>query len=94
MKVRTSPANTIYYWSGDVQIYYLADRYCPVDIIWPIDAEATGPYQRIFSPQTRYVILGDSYFIPRPGWLYTELERTGYTLETVIQDQEVYRRRE
>lgn len=87
----TSPNDRIYYWSGDTQIYYLADRRCAIDIIWPLYAEATGPYQRIFSPQTKYVILGESNNIPRPAWLYAGLVGE-YALETVIEDQEVYRR--
>jgi len=87
----TSSADYIYYWSGGVQLYYVADRRCPVDIIWPLYAEATGPYQRIFVPQTKYIIVGESNNIPRPDWLYTELAGK-YKLETVIQDQEVYRR--
>jgi hypothetical protein len=91
VKGHTSPIDYIYYWSGDVQIYYLADRRCPIDIIWPLYAEATGSYQRIFAPRTKYVIVGESNNIPRPDWLYTELAKK-YTLETVIRDQEVYRR--
>jgi 4-amino-4-deoxy-L-arabinose transferase-like glycosyltransferase len=83
VREHTSPADYIYYWSGDTQIYYLADRRCSIDIIWPLYAEATGPYQRIFSPQTKYVILGESNNIPRPDWLYAELAGE-YTLETVI----------
>ncbi|MBN1977742.1 MAG: glycosyltransferase family 39 protein [Anaerolineae bacterium] len=88
---RTSPSDYIYYWSGDTQIYYLADRRCAIDVLWPIYADATGPYQRIFSPRTKYVILGESNNIPRADWLYTELEGK-YALETVIDEQEVYRR--
>jgi 4-amino-4-deoxy-L-arabinose transferase-like glycosyltransferase len=87
----TSSSDYIYYWSGDVQLYYLSDRRCPVDIIWPLYAEATGSYQRIFVPQTKYVILGDSFSRPRPDWLYTELAAK-YTLENVIDGQEIYRR--
>ena len=91
VRERTLSTDRIYYWSGGVQIYYLADRLCPIDIVWPVYAEATGPYQRIFGEQTQYVILGESNNIPRADWLYTEL--TGkYVLETTIRDQEVYRR--
>ena len=87
----TSPGDYIYYWSGDTQIYYLADRRCPIDIIWPLYADATGSYKRIFSPRTKYVILGESNNIPRPEWLYAELDGK-YALEVTIEDQEVYRR--
>ena len=91
VRARTSPADRIYYWSGSVQVYYLADRRCAIDIVWPVYAEATGSYQRIFGEQTRYVIVGDSYLIPRADWLYPELAKN-YVLETVIRDQEIYRR--
>lgn len=88
---RTFPTDHIYYWSGDVQIYYLADRRCPIDMIWPRYAKATGPYQCIFAPQTKYVIVDDSNNRSAPDWLYTEMAKK-YTLETVIQGQKVYRR--
>jgi hypothetical protein len=87
----TSSSDYIYYWSGDVQLYYLSDRRCPVDIIWPLYAEATGSYQRIFVPQTKYVILGTSFSRSRPDWLYSELAEK-YTLEKVIDEQEIYHR--
>jgi 4-amino-4-deoxy-L-arabinose transferase-like glycosyltransferase len=87
----TSAADYVYYWSGNVEFYYLADRRCPIDVIWPLYAEATGPYQRIFVPQTKYVIVGGSFYVPQPGWLDAELAKD-YTLETVIADQQVYRR--
>ena len=91
LQARTTDQDYIYYWSGYTELYYLANRRCPVDIIWPIYAGATGSYQRIFNPQTRYVILGESNNIPRPDWLYEEVARA-YTLETIIDEQEVYRR--
>jgi hypothetical protein len=91
VRERTTPADRIYYWSGDTQIYYLADRRCAIDIIWPLYAEATGSHERIFSPRTRYVILGESNNIPRPDWLHRQLEGE-YRLERVIDGQEIYRR--
>lgn len=91
VQAHTHPSDYVYYWSGGVQLYYQADRRCPTDTIWPLYVEATGPYQRIFGPQTKYVILGESNSIPRPDWLYAELVEK-YTLETVIHGQEIYRR--
>jgi 4-amino-4-deoxy-L-arabinose transferase-like glycosyltransferase len=87
---RTDPSDYIYYWSGGVQVYYLADRRCPIDIIWPLYAEATGSHKRIFIPQTKYVITGQSNNIPRPNWL-NEMLADNYVVETVIQGEEVYR---
>jgi len=91
VKRHTTPTDHIYDWSIYLQIYYLADRRCPIDMIWPRYAEATGPYQRIFAPQTKYIIVDDSNNSSAPDWLYTELAKK-YTLETVIQGQKVYRR--
>lgn len=87
----TSSSDRVYYWSGAVQLYYLADRRCSIDMIWPMYVEAGGPYQRIFSQQTRYIILGESNNVPRPDWLRAELSNE-YVLETTIEGQQVYRR--
>lgn len=92
LKHHTSSADYIYYWSEDVQLYYMAERRCPIDIIWPVYAQATGPYQRIFVPQTKYIVISYINSIPRPSWLYAELV-DNYTLELTIEDQEIYRRK-
>ncbi|MBI1880469.1 MAG: glycosyltransferase family 39 protein [Chloroflexi bacterium] len=91
LRRHTSPSDYLYYWSESVQLYYMADRRCPIDIIWPLYAEATGPYQRIFVPQTKYVIVSLINSLPRPAWLKAEL-KDKYRLETVIASQEIYRR--
>lgn len=87
----TSTTDYIYYWSELVQLYYQADRRCPIDMIWPLYAEATGSYQRIFVPQTKYIIVSESNSMPHPDWLYTELAEK-YTLEKAIRDQQVFLR--
>jgi hypothetical protein len=87
----TTPEDCIYYWSDNVQLYYLADRHAPIDNIWPFYAEATGPYQRIFSPNTKYIIVGESINAARPDWLSEELDKN-YLLELTIDDEEIYRR--
>jgi hypothetical protein len=91
VREHTLPSDRIYYWSGDVQLYYLADRRCPVDIIWPLYIEATGLRERVFGPQTKYIIVDNGGDYPRPAWLYDNLAGK-YTLETAIQDQDIYRR--
>jgi hypothetical protein len=87
----TSPTDYLYYWSESVQLYFMADRRCPIDIIWPLYAQATGPYQRIFGPQTKYIIVSQINSLPRPAWFIAELNDK-YRLETVIAGQEIYRR--
>lgn len=88
---RTTTDDRLYYWSDNAQLYYLANRRSALDVIWPIHAGATAPYQRIFEPSTKYVILGEVDNLERPDWLYSELGGR-YVLETVIQEQEIYRR--
>ena len=88
---RTEPDDLVYYWSNSTQFYYLADRRCAIDIIWPRYAEATGSYKRIFTPSTKYIILGESPGVARPDWLYDELA-AHYKLEKVIWREGVYRR--
>jgi len=91
LQKHTDASDYIYYWSEDVQLYYIADRLCPIDIIWPVYAEATGPYQRIFVPQTKYIIISYINSLSPPAWLYPELAEQ-YKLETIIEDQKIYRR--
>jgi 4-amino-4-deoxy-L-arabinose transferase-like glycosyltransferase len=91
LRRHTSPAEYLYYWSESVQLYYLADRRCPIDIIWPLYAEATGSYQRIFGPQTKYIIVSRNNRLPLPPWFTAELAEK-YRLETVLANQEIYRR--
>ena len=86
------PSDYVYYWSDNIQFYYMADRRCPIDTIWPLYVAATGSHQRIFAPQTKYIIIGESNQAPYPTWLHPELAERGYRLETTIEDQEVYRR--
>jgi hypothetical protein len=87
---RTTPDERIYYWSGGVQLYYVANRRSSVDIIWPLYLGATGPHERIFDPKTKYLILGESNNVPRPEWLEPGAAEH-FVLETIIHGQEVYR---
>ena len=90
---RTTPADHIYYWSYHVQLYYLADRQTPIESPWPeyIEAFAASP-QRIFGPDTKYIILDTAINIPTPDWIYDELAED-YVLETEFDQQAIYRRR-
>jgi len=90
VSVHTQTTDLIYYWSSDVQLYYLSNRRCAIDIIWPIEVGATGAPQRIFSPLTKYIIVGEVTGMSRPAWLYEGL-REHCVLETVIQEQVIYR---
>ena len=91
IRERTTPTDQVYYWSEDVQFYYLVDRRCAIDIIWPFYVAATGPRERIFAPATKYIIVDTSRPNPDWHWLYRELTKN-YNLETVIYSQEIYHR--
>jgi hypothetical protein len=91
---RTSPDDLIYYWSGNVQVYYLADRRTPVDVVWPINVDATGPPDRVFNPKTKYIILGRSNAVSeQPEWLLSGIEQQ-FTREEKIENEIIYRRKD
>jgi len=90
----TSPEDRIYYWSGNMQLYYLADRRCPVDIIWPIHVNAIKNREKIYGPDTKYIILGRSNNLREyPDWLSQNVEHL-YFEETEIDGQKIFRRKE
>ncbi len=88
---RTTSADTIYYWSEDVQLYYLANRRGPIETVWSLYVDAMGPRERIFTPSTKYVIIDTSRSDNDWLWLYPELNKN-YNLEKVMYGQEIYRR--
>ncbi len=83
----------VYYWSEDVQLYYLAQRQPPIDMIWPIDIGASGPPQRIFTPETRLIIIDQKREPAPPGWFMAELA-ADYELTAQFDEQLIYRRTE
>ena len=87
----TNPDDLIYSWSNEPQLYYLANRHSPIDNLWTLYANATGPYDRIFSPRTEMIIINDDKLAPKPEWLFKELDKS-YNLETVIEEHSIYRR--
>ena len=91
IKSHTTPADFIYVWSINVQLYYYADRLPPIDILAPPYISATGPPERIFNPRTKYIIVDDIKIFFRPQWLLNGLEQN-YRLEKVINGMEIYRR--
>jgi hypothetical protein len=91
IKQRTNPDDLVYHWTDFPQIYYYAERNAPIDMIWPNQAELTGSYERIFSPQTQYILVGKSMYLPEPAWMQEELDEA-YQLEKVIDEQRIYRR--
>ena len=89
----SEPTERIYYWSQDVQLYYLAQRQSPVDIIWPYDLEAAQNLPALFAPQTELVIIDQRREPTPPEWFIDGLE-TNYLLEAAFDEQLIYRRNE
>ena len=81
----------IYYWSQDVQLYYLAERQSPVDIIWPYDLEAAQNLDALFAPQTRLIIIDERREPKPPNWFMNDL-LASYELIAQFDDQLVYQR--
>ncbi|RPJ27661.1 MAG: hypothetical protein EHM33_07300 [Chloroflexi bacterium] len=91
LQAHTTPEDLIYLGTMSVQAYYYADREPPIDVIWPDTIFMTGPAERIFDPRTKYIVLDTPEKIDHPQWLMEGLSRY-YYLETIIGDQEIYRR--
>jgi 4-amino-4-deoxy-L-arabinose transferase-like glycosyltransferase len=96
LQVHTEKQDYIYIWSTDVQLYYLADRTPPIDILWTDYISATGPAERIFHENTKYIVvrklkMANRPEFPRPQWFVDGLARN-YTLETTLGNHEIYRR--
>ncbi len=90
---QTEPEDSVYYWSEDVQLYYLASRRPPIDMIWPIDIGASGPPERIFTLETDLVIIDQRREPAPPEWFLAELANN-YELMAQFDEQLVYTRAE
>jgi 4-amino-4-deoxy-L-arabinose transferase-like glycosyltransferase len=82
----------VYYWSDNVNFYYLVERRSPIDSIWPLYAGFSQPSQDIFAPQTQYIIVGESLQRSLPEWFLPSLSQN-YSLEEVISEQQIFKRK-
>jgi 4-amino-4-deoxy-L-arabinose transferase-like glycosyltransferase len=95
VQAHSTPDDRIYIWSDDVQLYYLADRRCALDLIWPVYLESPavpgGPadmQRRLFAPTTKFIVVAREN---PPDWLKRGLA-DDYKLAQVIDGREVYQR--
>jgi hypothetical protein len=95
VQAHSTPDDRIYIWSDDVQLYYLADRRCALDLIWPVYLESPavpgGPadmQRRLFAPTTKFIVVARD---DPPDWLRRGLAGN-YKLAQVIAGREVYQR--
>jgi hypothetical protein len=89
IRSRTDPEAKIYYWGNAVQLYYLLDRRCASENIWPYYAGAFESVEDLFGPQTPYMVVERSAFYDPPPWV-DEYLVDAYILETTIDDHEIY----
>jgi hypothetical protein len=75
---------------SEVQIYYLSNRRCPIDLIWPLYATMSENHLNIFNESTKYIILGESNNISKPEWLLAGINEN-YVFETKIGSHEIFR---
>lgn len=90
LEARTDSDDYIYFWGNAVQLYYLAERKCAKDVIWPYYVDAFGPAFDIFGPQTPYIVVEHSDLYSPPPYVEEYLAQ-GYILESRITDYEIYR---
>ncbi|MCB9007120.1 MAG: glycosyltransferase family 39 protein [Ardenticatenaceae bacterium] len=91
VKQTTEPTDKIYDWSQDVQLYFLAERQSPVDIIWPYDLEATQNLEALFGPQTQLIIIDQRREPTPPDWFMAELT-ANYERVAQFDEQLIYQR--
>ena len=89
-KSHTEPDDRIYYWGDAVQLYYLADRRCANENIWPYYAGAYHPREDLFGLRTTYMIVDGKISDEMPVWM-ADLLAKSYILETTILGEGIYR---
>lgn len=92
VRVRTTPEDRLYYWGNFMEFYWLVERQCVIDMIWPIAVDVSGPPERIF--QAKYIVIGNYTIVGMeymPDWLAEGLE-SQYELETIVHGRRIYRR--
>jgi hypothetical protein len=95
IQAHSTPKDRIYIWSDDVQLYYLANRRCALDFIWPIYVESPlvpgSPEEmqrRILASSTKFIVIAQDN---PPGWLTQGLAEH-YKLAEIIEGRKIYQR--
>lgn len=95
IQAHSTPEERIYLWGTDVQVYYLANRRCALDFIWPHFVESPvvpgGPEEmrrRLLAPSTKYIVVTQD---DPPAWLSQGLAEN-YRLAETIEEWDIYRR--
>ncbi len=95
IQAHSNPDERIYIWGDEVQLYYLANRRCAIDFIWPIYLElAPIPggqeemRRRLLASTTKFIVITQDN---PPTWLVDGLAKH-YSLVKTISDRKIYQR--
>lgn len=91
----SQPDDRIYLWGSEVQLYYLANRRCATDFIWPIYLEfAPIPggqeemQRQVLAATTKFIVITQDN---PPAWLTSGLAEH-YNLVKTIGNRKIYQR--
>jgi hypothetical protein len=95
IQIHSQPDDRIFIWSDEIQLYYLTQRRCAVDFIWPIFVDLApipgGPEEmqrRLFASTTKFIVIGQDN---PPAWLVDGLTQH-YSLVKTINNRKIYQR--
>jgi hypothetical protein len=95
IQIHSQPDDRIFIWSDEIQLYYLTQRRCAVDFIWPIFVDLApipgGPEEmqrRLFASTTKFIVIGQDN---PPAWLVDGLTQH-YSLVKTISNRKIYQR--
>ncbi|HXV43130.1 MAG TPA: hypothetical protein VEC96_08705, partial [Anaerolineae bacterium] len=94
VQIHSKPEDRIYIWGEETQLYFLANRRCALDFIWPlylthpaIPGSETMP-GRLLAPTTKLIIISQN---DPPDWLVDGLAQN-YRLAETISGRKIYQR--
>jgi len=94
IRAHTTPDDTIFAWSDEAEIYYLAGRRSSANSIWPSYISRLETPEDIFASRPKYILVGSTYFersFVLPDWLIEELTQS-YHFETTLAGHNIYLR--
>ena len=94
IREHTTPEDTIFNWTDEAEIYYLAGRRSAANSIWPSYIARLESPDLIFASQPKYILVGSTFFersFVLPDWLEKELKQS-YKLEITLGEHQIYRR--
>jgi hypothetical protein len=94
LKKNSTPADRIYLWSGDIQIYYFTDRRPPVEFLWPTNIGLAASPEKILDPSTRFIVIGRPILAPAlPDFIVDGLARDYEVVMELEDTTRIYQRK-